>query len=296
VVTLECLSAFDYLQWLRTGARAAEFLHCNQSTISRQAHKCHEVFGVSLIKKNSEWHINGNSKLLDAERLVHQRFRWDKDLPLRIESQHWMRHYHSDLNLHGWVKGNLNYLEYERPEYLLANRIIDAWLCSSPDLPTNPELKCIQLCSMPSILCVKSLHPLVALGPSITLEDVRKYPLLPLPKDQFPVFSKQISALGLGDVSLNLNSSGQHLDTELAIEDLVVGIASPLTLELFGSDVVILPLNLSVTVGDALIIRSEFAEHPRTHKLIHKLMDHIGLITSKITSVHASIPDLTPVS
>jgi DNA-binding transcriptional LysR family regulator len=275
LVELGCFAALDHLQWLRTGARAADILNCHQSKISRDAKKCQRIFGVTLTKRACEWRMTGDDTLLSAERRIHQRYRWDNDLPLRLDGQHWMRDDYEPLPLQGWLKGNFNYLEYEQPHFLLKKRIIDTWLCSAPDHPKDPDLTAIELCSMPCQLTVKNNHPLAALGTSVTLDDIRRYPLLPLPDQSFPILASILQSLGLDhhDHAVMANAS-------LPVEDLVVGIASSLRIGRYGPDHVVLPIELPVSTGDVLMVPAEFADHPRTRTLVRQLLDHLRSVSA----------------
>ena len=275
MVEFGCLAALDHLQWLRTGARAADRLDCHQSKISRDARKCQRIFGVTLIKKTCEWRMNGDDSLLSAERKIHQKYRWEQGLPLRLDGQHWMREDYEPLPLDGWIKGNFNYLEYEQPHFLLKKRIIDAWLCSAPDHPNDPDLAAIQLCTMPCQLTVKNDHPLVALGTSVTLDDVRPYPLLPLPDQSVPIFTSLLQSLGLNqpDRSIAQNSS-------LPLEDLVIGIASPLRSSRYGPEQVVLPIQLPITFGEVVMVPADFADHPRTRRLVRHLLEYLGSVSA----------------
>lgn len=276
MVTLETLAAFDHLLWLRTGSRAADVLNCNQSTISRHAKICEALFGVSLHKRHAEWCITGDQSLLLAERRVHQLCRWERNLPLRLDAQHWLSDHCEALGLQDWIRGNLNYLEYKQPSHLLRSRIIDAWLCSAPDHPRDPALASLQLCSMPSYLVVKRTHPLLRRS-ALRISDVSAYPLLPLPLDAFPVFQGMLASLGLaGAVTAGAGAVAASDPTEAApVEDLMVGIASPMTLGLYGPDWVVLPLTLPVRVGAVLMVRAEFADHPRTRQLVAALLQRL---------------------
>lgn len=277
MVTIEWLDALDHLMWLRTGSRAAEALNCNQSTISRNAKKCQETLGLSLIKCSSEWITEGETRLLRAERRVHQLYRWNQQRTLRLDGQHWLRGTYTSEPLAGWRFGNLNYLEYERPQYLLKERIIDAWLCSAPDLPSDPELTAIRLCTMPTYLVVKKGHPLLERGSDISVEAIKPYPLLPLPDNVFPIFQAQLSqflAGGPGAPSQNRPNPSQHH----AIEDLLIGLASPLTLNLYDADWVRLPLSLPISVGDTLVLHRDCAGHPRAQQLIDALVQRLEAV------------------
>lgn len=288
VVEVDCLAALDCLQWLRTGSRAAEILGCSQSGISRSARKCERIFGISLKKQAAEWRLKGDDTLIQAERRVHQQHRWSSGASLRLETQHWQRDTYGSLPLAGWIKGNMNYLEYQQPQALIQERIIDAWLCSAPDAPTDTELATIPLCSMPSLLTVKHDHPLAALGDAITLEDVRAYPLLPLPKGAFPVFESMLEAQGL-----TLLRTAESARPGEAIEDLLVGIASPLTLDLYGPETIALPIRLPMTVGDVLVVKREYADHPRTRALATELLSHLRRLAE--TRPNLVVHDQSPV-
>jgi DNA-binding transcriptional LysR family regulator len=287
VVTLECLDALDHLIWLRTGARAAEALGCNQSTISRHASKCEHVFAVKLRRQSAEWVVNGDVELLAAERRLHQLYRWEMNLPLRFETQHWMRDLYATWQPADWRKGNLNYLEYQRPVDLLRNRIIDAWLCGAPDLPDDPDLICVPLFEMPMLLAARHDHPLLRQQSPLTLADVAAYPLLPLPQGAFPVFEARLRELGLGTPADGMppQDSAGPANTELSFAELCLGIASALTLPLYGPEYRSLPLEIPVHFGDVLVIHADFAGHRRSQALIDSLLAHIGEATAEIASV-----------
>lgn len=290
MVTLDCLAAFDHLVWLRTGARAAEVLSCDQSTISRHAKACQSVFGVKLVKRSAEWHASGDASLLTAERKVHQLYRWCHDLPLRFDAQHWFRERCQSLPLPGWNQGNLNYFEYHQPHDLLKQHILDAWLCSAPDAPTDDtELTGFQLCSMPSYLIVKEGHPLLQCR-SLELADLQAYPLLPLPHGAFPVYERMLASLGLGG---GVKSAAQPpVAAGVPVEDLMIGIATPLTLPLYGTDWQVLPLQLPLAVGDVLMVRTELAEHHRTRLLLQRLLEALRLLAREHEAVRVIHPRL----
>jgi len=276
VVTVECLAALDHLFWLRTGARAAEVLRCNQSTISRHARVCQDLFAVTFFKQSAEWRVQGDDALLNAERRVHQAYRWSRNLPLRLDAQHWLAAHCEDLDLPLWCKGNLNYLDYEQPLTLIKNRILDAWLCSSPDHPRDPELCVLPLCTMPAYLVVRRGHPLLDLR-SPRFSDVSAYPLLPLPARAFPAFETVLTSLGLGGATVPaVDEAGAGSAASVAVEDRLVGIASPLTMHLYGPDWVVLPLKLPLAFGDVLVVRGEYALHRRTRGLVNALLSRLA--------------------
>ena len=276
MVELDALAAFDCLQWLRTGDRAAQVLGCSQSTVSRATRKCQQVFEVRLLKRAAEWQVEGDAGLLNAERRVHQLHRWHAGLPLRLDCQHWLRHSYGELALTGWLKGNLNYLEYARPLQLLRDRVIDAWICSAPDHPQDPELVAVRLCRMPAQLVARTSHPLLRQRGSVSIEAATRYPVLPLPDQAFPVFQQVLDDLGFHSDFSGLPSLAAELGHDPhSAEDLALGIASPLTLPLYGDDWAVLPLTLPVTVGDVVMMRADLAAHSRADDLIQALAFHL---------------------
>jgi len=292
VITLDCLDSFDHLIWLRTGARAAEVMGCNQSTISRNSSKCQQIFHVRLRRVAAEWVVVGSTGLLAAERRLHQSYRWDHDLPLRFEAQHWMRDTYAAWQPPGWVKGNLNYLDHARPLDLLKNRIIDAWLCGAPDIPEDPELTCLQLFELPMRLVAQRGHPLLLRRPPLKLEDVAAYPLLPLPESAFPVFQARLAALGL--VGPRADAQAERCSSEAdgrSFDERCLGIASALTLPLYGPEYQVLSVDIPIHFGDVLVIRSEFAGHRRCQQLINSLLEHLRGVTTGMAELRLLRPD-----
>lgn len=128
LVSAESLAALDHLQWLRTGSRAGEALNCSQSRICRAAKRCEEVLQIHLTKVDSEWITTGDTTLLAAERHVHQRYRWSKAQPLRLDGHQALLRELSALKPLGWCCGNLDNTCDQRLSYLMEQRILDAWL------------------------------------------------------------------------------------------------------------------------------------------------------------------------
>ena len=281
MVDVDSLAAFDCLQWLRTGERAGQVLGCSQSTISRATRKCQDIFAVKLVRQAAEWHVHGDGRLLTAERRVHQLYRWGAEQPLRLEAQHWLRGTYADLPLRGWIKGNLNYLEYTRPLQLLRDRVIDAWLCSAPDHPQDDDVSCIPLCEMPTWLLARTSHPLLSQREPLTIETARRYPLIPLPQGAFPVFQAQLDGLGFHSDFSQLKGIADELGHDSrASEDLALAIASPLTMPIYGDGWGVLPLDLNIRKGDVLMVHRDMAGHRRTVNLIRSLGEHLRTLVA----------------
>jgi hypothetical protein len=126
-------------------------------------------------------------------------------------------------------------------------------------------------------LVVPAEHPLLELGDAVTFDDVARYPLLPLPEQAFPKFQRILQAIGLDpESSRSKRVATANLASPQRIEELMVGFSSPQTLPLFGANIRILPLNLPVEVGDALVVRREFSEFPQIQGLIDLLRNRLS--------------------
>ena len=285
MVSVDLLESLDGLIWLRTGHRVSSEFNINQSTVSRNSKKCAQEFLVSLVRRNSEWSIHGDPKLLNLERYVHQVSRWRGNKPLRLEAQHWSAPLLCTPTPSGWIAGNFNYLEYERPLKLLRERIIDAWITSYPDAlnDDDPEFAFIRLSRMPLQMVVQEGHPLLELGSHITFDDIARFPSLPLPSGSFPRVQKVLKEIGLwqnSSVPTEFDWRGRS-----DIEDLMVGFSTPLTLPLYGDSYKALPLQVPVEVGDALVVAREWVNSTQIHHLVSRLRCRLKTLASTLSGV-----------
>ena len=166
----------------------------------------------------------------------------------------------------GWITGNFDFLDYQRPIELLRKGIIDAWVASYPDIPDkdDDEVGSILLNRMPMYLVVSEGHPLLQLGDAMTMADVAEYPSLPLPEGAFPKFQAIASACGIWNNEAKLTRfNREYWYGRMDDDDLLVGYATPLTFGFLQKTKVILPVRLPITVGDALLVRRPFLEAPR---------------------------------
>lgn len=278
VVEVELLAALDGLIWLRTGHQVASRFNLNQSTVSRNSKKCAQEFGLSLVRRQSEWSIDGDPTLLNLERYVHQVSRWRENKPLRLEAQHWSAPLLCTPTPSGWIAGNFNYLEYERPLKLLKERVIDAWISSYPDALSDddPNFTAIRLSRLPMLLVVQEGHPLLELGSEITFDNVARFPFLPLPSGSFPRVQSVLGKLGLWPTPTGPTEFDWRGRSD--IEDLMVGFSTPLTLPLYGDSYRALPLQLPVEVGDALVLAREWVDTPQTQDLISLLCTRLEIL------------------
>ena len=191
------LSCLDYLIWLRSGQEAAERLNCNQATISRNANLVAEFLDLDPRKLEGEWCLGGDLDLLNAERKVHQFYRWSYGRSLRIDGVYGVGSpYFPDVPA-PWVCGPSNFLNVNYPLGLLRDSILDAWLGCYPDVPEDDDdYLVINLTRYPSYFLVDPMHPLLNSGDELVLNDLQDFPVLSLPEGAFPKIQHHLKGLG----------------------------------------------------------------------------------------------------
>lgn len=288
VVTPGALACLDLLVWLRTGQEAASRLSVNQSSVSRRVNEVARVFGLELRKSQGEWLFEGDPTLLNLERQVHQRYRWEHGEPLRLEAQY----YSGPLFCPGlsgdWIRGNFDFLEVSTPLRHLRDGVIDAWIATYPDLPDDddPDLACFHLTRYPLGLAVPDGHPLLALGASIRLQDVDPYPTVALDDGAFPKVQAALEALQLWNRSLPRGSRVSLEATGVSLADpLAVAPASLFNCHLLPGSWRLLPLELGMVSGDSLIVRRDYADHPR----LKALLVHLRQRAAELAALHGEV-------
>jgi DNA-binding transcriptional LysR family regulator len=265
VVSLEALDCLDTLLWLRTGSEASRRLGVSQPSISRNVRQASSALGVTLSKLDGEWVVLGDPTLLNLERGLHQEYRWRQDMPLRLEAQYYSGPLFCEPAPDGWLPGRFDFLEIHTPLHHLRSGVIDAWIGSDPDVPDgdDPQLTCFHLTRMPTHLVVADGHPLVALGDGVSLDDVRHYPSLALPDNAFPKLQRALQRLGLWNLPMHINRYDRQRWEGKVSASPVVGYATVFTLGLYEPRPVVLPLPLDLEVGDSLVVKRSYAQHPR---------------------------------
>ena len=273
IVSIDALDSLDALIWLRTGEAACRRLGTAQPTISRRVRQVIAAFDLRLHKQGGEWSLLGDQSLLAMERLVHQHYRWRHQQPLRIEAQYFSGPLYCEPPPAGWIVGNFDFLEVHTPLRHLRTGVIDAWIACHPDVPPpdDGQFACFPLTRLPTHLVVAPDHPLLQLGEAIRLDDVRRYPSLALPDNAFPQVQAHLHALGLWNLTASLQRYDKHRWEGRISDTLVVGYASAFSLRLFDSPQVVLPLSIDLEVGDTLVVRRDFADHPRLQQLLAQL-------------------------
>jgi len=249
-----------------------------------------EAFGISLSKTGGEWDVRGDQTFLNLERRVHQEYRWRMGDPLRIEAQHYSGPVFFDPAPEGWMLGNFDYLEIHTPLRHLLNGVIDAWIACYPDVPEgdDPDLTSFPLTRLPVHLVVGENHPLLELGDQITLEMVKRYPTLAMPDGAYPKVQKVVQELGLWMLVQDFNRFSRWQRKALNPNDLVIGYATAFTISMFPNPQVILPLQIPLEVGDSLVVRRDYAAHPRLLQLLEQLRIKAAVLAQEYPEV--SIP------
>ena len=273
MVELDALATLDSLIWLQTGEEVAQRFRFNQSTVSRHQRKCSELFGITLRKIAREWHVVGDTTLLNLERRVHQQARFQGQRPLRLEATYWSGPLLCTPPPPGWLLGLCNIVGIARNLQLVRERIVDAWLCGLPDLPEpeDPDLTAIVLSTMPVHCTVAEGHPLLLRHP-LELEHLADFPSLALPEGAYPKVEQGLKAMGLWSTPVRMGRYRRDQWEGLTESAATIGYATALSLELCrdpsGPGQAILPITLPFHSGEALVVRREFATSPQIQELI----------------------------
>ena len=290
VVSIQELSCLDHLLWLRTGVHAAQRLNLSQASVSRTASRVAEAFHLQLVKPDGEWALCGDPRLLNLERAVHQLFRWDRQLPLRLEAQY----YSGPLLFDGddpairraYALGNFDFLEVHTPLQLLRDGVLDGWIGCYPDVPDgDPAFACFHLTRLPTWLVVSDGHPLLQFGRELSFADLEPFPSLALPEGAFPRCEAHLREKGLWNTAVR----AQRYDTSKwegrTSDAITIGYASALSVHLFAHPQRVLPLDVGLDVGDTLVVRSSFADHPRCRTLLAELQGRARTLASRYPDV-----------
>lgn len=272
-VPIRDLDCLDALIWFGTGEAASDKLCISQSSISRTARKVANTFHLKLIKGQRGWTLIGDQNCLNLERHLHQKMRLDCGDPLRLEAQFFYAKSYAQIVQNKHLLGTCNFLDIARPIDLLRNHVVDVWIAGYPDLPSpdDPDLTCFYLTRHPLHLAVKRDHPLVQLGDSVTLDDVRQYPCIALKDGAFPETQRHLESLGLWNTQVPVRRFNQEGWMEHAADRPSVSLASVLSIGLYKDPLVFLPIDLGHTTGQTFVVRREHENHPRIQALLTSL-------------------------
>lgn len=281
------LSCLDFQMWLRSGKEAAAYLNCNQATISRNAKLVADFLDLDACKLEGEWSLGGDIDLLNAERKVHQLYRWKNSKSLRIDAIYGVgAAYLKDECLPSWVSGPCNFLCIDHPLSLLKNSILDAWLGCYPDVPDDDdELLVIHLTRYPSRFLVDQSHPLLKFEDELLLDDLLEFPVLSLPDGAFPKIQRYLHKLNLH--RLKVKSKRHELNRwEGRTEDqLTISYGTVHTIGDFGGAKVFLPLSTGLTLGDSLVVKRCFVNTHAFELLLSFLTERAQLLSARFEGV-----------
>ena len=266
----DALRMLDTTVWLRSGEKAAQRLHCSQSTVSRNNVETLALFDLALERVRGEWQFDGDSTLLFMERRVHQFKRLQRDPdshPLRIEANFWAAPAFLDPLPQGWEGGVWDHVGMERPLQLLRERVIDAWIGSyQPDLPEHdPELAVVDLCRTPVHLVAAADHPLVGRS-GLTDQDLDPFPSLALPSGLFPKTEAVLRSHGLWQNRVRMKRFRPELWQGRTEDQVTLTYASSLALQAMPG-LVRLDYDLGLISGETLVVRRDLQHQPSLQEL-----------------------------
>lgn len=264
-----------------------------QSSISRNVHKVAKEFHLKVSRQARRLVVEGDQTLLNDQRLLHQRYRWQHGLPLRLDAQYYSGPLLCQPAPEGWLLGEFDFMEITAPLQLLRQGILDAWLGVYPDTPEpdDPDLTCVHLCRYPIHLVVALGHPLLALRDKVTLEDVKAFPSLALPDGAYPVLQQRLETIGLWNAPSRVHRYKYELWHGRTADQVTVGYASPFTLKLFPTQQQVLPIAIDVEGGDCLIVRRRFRQHPRLLALLALLQERVAELAQSVAELRLVEPE-----
>ena len=281
MIDQESLAALDGLLWLRSGEAVAERLNLSQPTVSRHARRCLKLFEIDVRKLDGEWDLIGDEPLLAAERRVHQEARWRGHRPLRLEATYWSGPLLCNPVPEGWLLGLCNIVGIERNFDLLRQRVVDAWLAGLPDLPEpdDPDLTSFTLSHMPVHCVVQDNHPLLRAS-SLSFKDLQPYPSLALPEGAYPKVEAALKSVGLWSSPVRMKRYDRRRWEGQTEQQLTIGYATCLSLEVSGAGMRRLPLQLPFQSGEALVVRREFSTTETFARLKHTLVERLTVLAA----------------
>ena len=263
------LSCLDYLIWLRSGKDAASGLNCNQATVSRNAKSVAEFLDLDPCKLEGEWSLSGDLSLLNAERKVHQLYRWAYGKSMRIDAVYGVGSDYLNELPQSWVCGPSNFLNVSHPLALLRESILDAWLGCYPDVPVDDdEFVVINLTRYPSVFLVDQQHPLLQRKVELKLDDLQDFPVLSLPDGAFPKIQHHLKGLGFQRSTVGAVRHEVSRWEGRTEDQVTISYGTVHTIGNFHGKKVPLPLSTGLTVGDSLVVKRCFADSDYFRQLL----------------------------
>ena len=278
------LSCLDYLIWLRSGQDAALRLNCNQATVSRNANSVAEFLELDPKKLEGEWTLGGDLSILNAERKVHQLYRWNQGKLPRIDSVYGVgAPYFKELPA-PWICGPANFLNTGYPLSLLKNSILDVWLGCYPDVPEedDDEFLVVNLTRYPSYFLVDRMHPLLNRVDKLVIEDLQSFPVLSLPDGAFPKIQHHLQSLGFQRSTVGAIRHEISCWEGRTEHQVTVSYGTVHTISNFAETKVPLPLSTGLTVGDSLVVARRFAGSDHFRRLLINLSERAQSLSNTL--------------
>jgi len=263
VLELESLTLADAYEWLGTGSAAAEYLCCNQSTISRSIQKFRRL--------EKDLRESDCIDLLYQERSIHQRLRFAKGSKLRLHAYQWSN-------------------------YVIRTHIPAEWTIN-PIAVSSTRKDVIDLILDRKIDAALLPYPLIADINTTWIE------CIPIFRSQLQLFTRKGSSLSLeNNLSCNDIASSTTLQTLNFVPKAATECSKHIDASLFGRNLFVKPdptdkeircwgIPLTTLIApelkavdfaspcpyvEFLVVRKEWAEHPMTVQLLHSAIKTIG--------------------
>lgn len=288
MISLEQLAALDLSLWLGTSDAAAQLLHLNQSTVSRQRRAAMQALDLQLFRQGSQPMLLGDRELLEAERLVHQLARLKGKAPLRVDGTYASGPWFLGEPLPGWIRGNLDLPGRHIPLQLLRERVIDAWVASyQPDLPDpdDPEWWVLDLIREPVHLLAAPDHPLAG-DRQLSRGDLGRFPSLALPSGWFPRTEAILQRQGLWQDEVAMGRYDPS-DWEGRCADGVTLLYGTSLSEPLQPVTARVSWDLGLVTGEALVVRRDLQEQPAIQKLAEVLIGRARSLARRFDDVEA---------
>ncbi len=146
---------------------------------------------------------------------------------------------------------------------------------------------------MPLQMMVSPAHPLLERGDQLAFTDLDDYPVLPLPDGAFPKAQRILEDLNLWSCPERDRRVQQaSWFGTVPVEELMISFGTPLQrVAGFLDDGVPLPLPLPLSVGEALVVKREYAASPHVHSLLTALFGRATQLASGLEDVELLLSD-----
>ena len=139
---------------------------------------------------------------------------------------------------------------------------------------------------LPYILVAKESHPLFPIQKELTIDDIAADPSLALPDGAFPVFEAYARGIGLWNSPSRILRYKREKWEGRTEDELTTSFSDVFALDMFPIKQRILPVKLEQEFADILVVRREFAHHPRFNELKTTLLRRLRPWVEKYPEIH----------